>query len=93
MPVRGSPVGSRRLCADCPHPALPEGGAADRSGVECPDHPRTQLMALTVGTRLGHNDVTSLLGEGGMGQVLAGHRHAARQTSAGDPKGCGGSDN
>ena len=64
MPVRGSPVGSRRLCADCPHPALPEGGAADRSGVECPDHPRTQLMALTVGTRLGHNDVTSLLGEG-----------------------------
>ena len=26
-------------------------------------------MALTVGTRLGHYDVTSLLGEGGMGQV------------------------
>ncbi len=26
-------------------------------------------MALTVGTRLGHYDVTTLLGEGGMGQV------------------------
>ena len=26
-------------------------------------------MALTAGTRLGHYDVTSLLGEGGMGQV------------------------
>ncbi len=26
-------------------------------------------MALTVGTRLGHYDVTALLGEGGMGQV------------------------
>ncbi len=26
-------------------------------------------MALTAGTRLGHYDVTALLGEGGMGQV------------------------
>ena len=26
-------------------------------------------MALNVGTRLGHYDVTSLLGEGGMGHV------------------------
>ncbi len=26
-------------------------------------------MALTPGTRLGHDDVTSLRGEGGMGQV------------------------
>ncbi len=26
-------------------------------------------MALNVGTRLGHYDVTTLLGEGGMGQV------------------------
>jgi|TARA_B100001971_G_scaffold205419_1_gene222858 serine/threonine protein kinase len=26
-------------------------------------------MALTAGTRLGHYDVTSLLGEGGMGEV------------------------
>ncbi len=26
-------------------------------------------MALSVGTRLGHYDVTALLGEGGMGQV------------------------
>ena len=40
------------------------------SGVECPDHPRTQLMVLTAGTRLGHCDVTALLGEGGMGQPV-----------------------
>ena len=26
-------------------------------------------MALNVGTRLGHYDVTSLIGEGGMGEV------------------------
>ncbi len=26
-------------------------------------------MLLTVGTRLGHYDVTTLIGEGGMGQV------------------------
>ena len=26
-------------------------------------------MALTAGTRLGHYDVTALIGEGGMGQV------------------------
>ncbi len=26
-------------------------------------------MALTVGTRLGHYDVTALIGEGGMGEV------------------------
>ncbi len=26
-------------------------------------------MPLNVGTRLGHNDVTALLGEGGMGEV------------------------
>ena len=29
----------------------------------------TQPMPLTVGDRLGHYDVTALLGEGGMGQV------------------------
>ena len=28
-----------------------------------------QLMALAVGSRLGHYDVTALIGEGGMGQV------------------------
>ena len=27
------------------------------------------IMALSLGTRLGHYDVTALLGEGGMGQV------------------------
>ncbi len=29
-----------------------------------------QIMALSAGTRLGHYDVTALLGEGGMGQVF-----------------------
>ncbi len=29
----------------------------------------TQLMALTVGDRIAHYDVTALIGEGGMGQV------------------------
>ena len=28
-------------------------------------------MALEVGSRLGHYDVTALIGEGGMGQVVA----------------------
>jgi len=28
-----------------------------------------QTMSLSPGTRIGHYDVTSLLGEGGMGQV------------------------
>ena len=32
-------------------------------------------MVLSVGTRLGHYDVTALLGDGGIGQVLAGARH------------------
>ena len=30
-------------------------------------------MALTVGSRLGHYEVTALIGEGGMGQGLSGH--------------------
>ena len=33
------------------------------------DHPIHKQMALTVGDRLGHYDVTALIGEGGMGQV------------------------
>ena len=28
-------------------------------------------MALTTGTRLGHYDVTALLGEGGMGRLVS----------------------
>ena len=32
-------------------------------------HLTKQPMALTVGSRLGHYDVTALIGEGGMGQV------------------------
>ena len=30
-------------------------------------------MALTVGSRLGHYDVTALIGQGGMGEVYRGH--------------------
>ncbi len=37
-------------------------------------------MSLAVGTRLGHYDVTALLGEGGMGQV----RQARDTTLDGD---------
>ncbi len=32
-------------------------------------------MALNVGTRLGHYDVTALLGEGGMGRLREGASH------------------
>ena len=34
-------------------------------------------MALQVGSRLGHYDVTALIGEGGHGRGLPGHRHQA----------------
>ena len=48
---------------------VPESGAGDRLGLECPDPRLQQIMTLSPGTRLGHYDVTTLLGEGGMGQV------------------------
>jgi hypothetical protein len=38
---------------------------------------RSLPMSLTVGSRLGHYDVTALIGEGGMGSV-----HQARRISA-----------
>ena len=41
-------------------------GAGGHLRVQCCDLPRTQLMALTAGTRLGAYEVTSLLGEGSM---------------------------
>ena len=40
----------------------------DRVGVEWREPQRTQLMRLSPGTRLGHYDVTALLGERGMGR-------------------------
>ena len=41
-------------------------------------------MALDVGSRLGHYDVTALIGEGGMGQVYqAGGGYRARDTKLG----------
>ncbi len=35
-----------------------------------PDEFSTRTMALTAGTRLGHYDVTALIGEGGMGHSV-----------------------
>ena len=46
-----------------------DGGPVDRPGVEWLDSRPQQIMTLSAGTRLGHYDVTALLGEGGMGQV------------------------
>ena len=37
--------------------------------VELARNATQHIMALAVGTRLGHYDVTALIGEGGMGQV------------------------
>ncbi len=36
-------------------------------------------MALEIGSRLGHYDVTALIGEGGMGQVYQGRRISAEE--------------
>ncbi len=47
----------------------------DRVGVEWPGIRLQQIMALSAGTRLGHYDVTALLGEGGMGNMW---RHVVR---------------
>ncbi len=40
-------------------------------------------MPLNVGTRLGHYDVTTLLGEGGMGQVFS-RPHGAAPSGIGN---------
>ena len=43
-------------------------------------------MPLNVGTRLGHYDVTALIGEAGMGQGLSGDRYEAQESGgAEDP--------
>ena len=45
-------------------------------------------MALEVGSRLGHYDVTALIGEGGMGQVYrATDTKLNRQVARTDPRG------
>ena len=45
-------------------------------------------MALAVGSRLGHYDVTALIGEGGLGQVYqATDTKLNRQVSATEPRG------
>ena len=45
-------------------------------------------MPLTIGDRLGHYDVTALIGEGGMGQVYqATDTKLNRQVAAADPMG------
>ena len=48
-------------------------------------------MALTSGARLGHYDVTALLGEGGMGQVWRAtdtqlNRHVAQKKAPADQR-------
>ena len=49
------------------HESFRAGGWANQDRrIQCP---RSEPMALEVGSRLGHYDVTALIGEGGMGQV------------------------
>ena len=42
-------------------------------------------MALEIGSRLGHYDVTALIGEGGMGQVYQATTHRHPPVSWSDP--------
>ena len=57
-------------------------------------------MPLSAGSRLGHSDVTALLGEGGMGQVwqatdtqLNRHKHRLRSLSRADAGAAPGANN
>ena len=65
----GSVTQTARPSFPCPrsYRVRPAAGAMDSFGVEWPDPRLEQIMALTAGTRLGHYDVSALIGGGGMG--------------------------
>ncbi len=71
MPGPKSPTwaSSDRRARVGPASTLPDGGPGDCLGVEWRGTRSQQIMALSPGTRLGHYDVTALIGEGGMGEV------------------------
>ena len=68
-----------RPCTPRAHPACPppsrsvhERTGTPASTTSCSTRTREQFMALNVGSRLGHYDVTALIGEGGWARSIAG---------------------